>query len=185
MDDLLEIGTIVAAQGLQGQVRVLSESDFPERFEKPGKRWLKSSTNDTIKEIELISGRYIPGKNIYVVSIEGITTRESAEALKGCKLLVDKNDRPRLKKDEYHVDDLVGLEVYHQLTGEKLGVVTNIYWAGNDVLEVRLNSANEETEGKKSKTALVPFVKEIVPVVNLEAGRIEIDPPSGLMEING
>ncbi|MBR8829817.1 MAG: Ribosome maturation factor RimM [Chroococcopsis gigantea SAG 12.99] len=185
MEDLLEVGTIVAPQGMQGQVRVLSESDFPERFEKPGKRWLKSPVDGSIQEIQLVSGRYIPGGKLYVVTLDGVDTRDSAEALKGYKLLVDKSDRPRLKKDEYHVEDLINLEVYHELTGEKIGVVTNIFWAGNDLLEVSLNADGQPAEEKPNKKILVPFVKEIVPVVNLETKRVAINPPPGLMEING
>jgi 16S rRNA processing protein RimM len=177
IEDWIEIGTIVAPQGLRGEVRVQSVSDFPERFEKTGIRGLQAPDGGEIRAIELLKGRYIPGKNIYVVQLSGIDDRAAADAIRGYKLHADKSDRPRLETDEYHVSDLVNLEVYHHRTGEKIGCVVDILWAGNDVLEVRLEGA--APAGK----VLIPFVKDIVPVVELSLGRIEIDPPAGLLEI--
>lgn len=176
MDDWLEIGIIVASQGLKGEVRVSSESDFPERFEKSGKRWLQSPDGKSLQEIQLEKGRYVPGKNLYIVKFQGIDERNQADALRGYKILVAKSDRPHLEADEYHVGDLLELEVYNQLTGELIGTVNDIFVAGNDLLEVKLDRDPE-------KTVLIPFVKEIVPVVNLTAKRLEINPPRGLLEI--
>jgi 16S rRNA processing protein RimM len=206
MSDWLEVGTVVAPQGLKGELRVNSNSDFPERFEEPGKRWLQSPDGSKIEEVELLSGRYIPGKNLYVIQLAGVTHIDEAEALRNYKLLVLKSDRPTLAEDEYHVSDLIDLEVYNSLSGEKIGTVSNIFTAGNDLLEVKLDKQNENIEqdnfqpepqhkdsrrkGKikpkktKIKTILIPFVKEIVPVVDIKKGRIEITPPSGLLEIN-
>lgn len=206
MDDLLEIGTIVAPQGLKGEVRISSISDFPERFEKSGQRWIQSPKGEPPQEMTLIKGRYIPGKeNIYIIQLSGIENREQAENLRGYKLFVTNRDRPILETDEYHVADLIGLEVYHQLTRQKIGFVTDIFWAGNDVLEVQLDKQPVFQEEKpidyskisrvskrhkvkpkthKIATVLIPFVKEIVPVVNLAEKRLEINPPSGLLEIN-
>lgn len=203
-DEWLEIGTIVSPQGLKGELRVNPSTDFPERFEEPGIRWLQRNENMPPEPVELLDGYQIPGKNIYVIQIEGVEDRLAAESLRGCKLLVEKSDRPHLEADEYHVSDLINLEVYHQNTGENLGIVTAILWAGNDVLEVKLHQQNfnekntpdlsnisRKSKRKKYKpkpqkpaTVLIPFVKEIVPVVDLEAGRLEINPPPGLLEIN-
>lgn len=192
-NEWIEIGTIVAPQGLWGELRVSSSSDFPERFEAAGQRWLQSPKGEPPVTVELLSGRGIPGKNIYVVQLKGIEDRKSAEALRGYKLLVLQSDRPQLEADEYHVSELIGLVIYHQLTGEKVGIINNIFFGGNDILEVQLIVAanhaeiqQESSEKKKTKsqTVLIPFVKEIVPVVDLKAGRIEINPPPGLLEIN-
>jgi 16S rRNA processing protein RimM len=205
MDDWLEVGTIVAPQGLKGELRVHPNSDFPERFEEPGRRWLRSPDGIGVKEVELLGGRYIPGKNLYVVQLMGVEDRNSAEELRGYKLLVPKSDRPQLTEDEYHVSDLLDLEVYNQLTGEKIGIISDIFWAGNDLLEVKLErqtfkenieetalselSQDEKKRKNKPKqaratTVLIPFVKEIVPVVDIEGGRMEITPPPGLLEVN-
>jgi 16S rRNA processing protein RimM len=206
MEDWIEIGTIVAPQGIRGELRVNPSSDFPERFEQPGKRWLQSPNQEKVEVVELLGGYQIPGKLLYIVQLEGINDRTQAENLRGYKLLVEKSDRLPLEEDEYHVADLIDLEVYHHVTGEKIGAVSDVFSAGNDLLEVTLNLSNP-TEGenitpdlskinrksklhkfrpKKQKTpkVLIPFVKEIVPIVNLKAGRIEITPPQGLLELN-
>lgn len=188
-ENWLEIGTIVAPQGLEGELRVLSVSDFPERFQKRGIRGIQGSQGGEIREITLLRGRELPGKNVYVIKLEGVENREQAEALRGYKLWANKLEKPRLKADEYHVSELVNLEVYHHLTGEKIGVVVDIFWAGNDILAVQLEAnlppVNKKSPSSDSKaTVLVPFVKEIVPLVDLKAARIEIAPPPGLLEIN-
>ncbi len=179
--ELLEIGEIVATQGLKGEVRVNPSSDFPERFTKKGWRWLQGKNNENLSKIYLLKGYQIPGRNLYVVKFEGVETCNDAEKLRECKLLVEKKDLPNLSEDEYHVSDLINLEVYHQITGENLGIITNLYVAGNDLLEVKLHKQPEGT--KKPITVLIPFVKAIVPVVNLEQKRIEINPPEGLLEL--
>lgn len=194
-DDWLEIGTIVSPQGLRGEVRVYPNSDFPERFTQPGQRWLQSPNSLQVQTIELLSGRYIPGKNLYVVRLAEVEDRDGAEALRGCKLLVPSRDRPELEADEYHVSELIDLEVYNQLTGENIGVVSDIFWAGSDLLEVKLYKqpkveqalpTSKKRKSKKTKpaTVFIPFVKEIVPVVDIEGRRLEITPPPGLLEVN-
>lgn len=133
-DDWLEIGTIVAPQGLNGELRVYPNSDFPERFEEPGKRFLKRSGETEPQPIELLSGRYLPGKDLYIVKLAGVENREQAEALRDCVLLVPASDRPELAEDEYHVMDLLDLEVFNQLTSELVGVVVDVIPAGNSLL---------------------------------------------------
>lgn len=174
----VEIGKIISAQGLKGEVRVYPDSDFPERFLEPGQRWLLYPGDSIPQPIALQRGRYLNGKGIYVVQFEGVEDRTQAEALVGCKLLVPESDRPPLAEDEFHVLDLVGLPVYDQATQVLIGTVRNVIPAGNDLLEVQRSSA-EETE--PSAPVLIPFVKEIVPVVDLHQRRIEITPPAGLI----
>ncbi|QSJ19558.1 ribosome maturation factor RimM [Nostoc sp. UHCC 0702] len=178
----LEIGKIVASQGLAGELRVYPESDFPERFEVPGKRWLLCPGQTEPQPIELLDGRYLDGKNLYVIKLAGVKNRNQADELRGCKLMVPESDRPELGEDEYHVLDLIGLEVFIQESGELVGVVVDVIAAGNDLLEVKLQPSF--AKDKKQKTVVIPFVKAIAPVVDLETKRIEITPPSGLLEIN-
>lgn len=203
-DDWLEIGKIVSPQGLKGELRIYPNSDFPERFEQPGQRFLKRPGETEPQPIELLSGRYVPGKEIYIVRLAGVENRVQAEALRNCVMLVPASDRPKLGKDEYHVMDLIDLEVFNQLTGEAVGVVVDVIPAGNDLLEVQLHEqpepAPEKPEAplpnriskirkakrqtlKKPATVLIPFVKAIAPVVDLESRRIEITPPPGLLEL--
>lgn len=201
----LEVGTITSPQGLGGELRVYPDSDFPERFTKAGKRWLKHPDTAEITEVQLQSGRSLSGKNLYVIRLEGIKDRNQAEKFRNYKLLVNKSDRPKLSKDEYHVSDLVGLEVYHQETGENIGVVVDLYSAGNDLLKIKLHQQPEtsakpardlskisrRSKRKKYKpkseqpvTVFVPFVKEIVPIVDITQQRLEISPPEGLINIH-
>jgi len=188
-DGWLEIGKIVAPQGLAGEVRVYPNSDFPERFVQPGQRWLLRPGETAPQPIELLGGRYIEGKGLYVVEIAGVEDRSQAEALRGCLLMVPESDRPGLGEDEYHVLDLLGLEVFMQESGESVGTVVDVISAGNDLLEVQLDQDYGDKGDKgdkedKVKKVLIPFVKAIAPVVDLEAKRIEIAPPPGLLELN-
>lgn len=189
-EEWLEIGKIVSPQGLDGEVRVYPNSDFPERFVEPGRRWLLCPGGKEPQPIELLGGRYIEGKGLYVIEIAGVEDRNSAEDLRGCLLMVPESDRPILGEDEYHVLDLIGLEVFMQVSGESVGTVVDVIAAGNDLLQVKLHPLSVDgkedmTKDKGQKTVLIPFVKAIAPVVDLSAKRIEITPPPGLMEING
>lgn len=207
LNQWIEIGVIVSPHGLRGEVKVNSESDFPERFEEPGQRWLLYPNQSIPQPIELLGGYQIPGKNMYVVKLKDINYRDEAEKLRGAQLLVDQKDLPELDEDEYHVSELINLEVYHQQTGENIGFVVDLFTAGHDLLEVQLHQQpitelKPETDltkvSRKSKinkiqkqkakkikplTILIPFVKDIVPIIDLEAQKIYINPPDGLLDL--
>mgnify|MGYP001170889171 CR=1 FL=1 len=86
-DKWMSIGEFVAPQGLKGDIRIKSSSDFPERFTQPGKRWIRKK-NEFPTEIKLIKGTLIPGKSIYVLSLEGVKDRSSAEEIIGWNFLI-------------------------------------------------------------------------------------------------
>ncbi len=169
----MSIGEIVAPQGLKGDIRLKPCSDFPERFTKPGKRWIQK-TNELPTEIILNKGTLIPGKSIYVLSIEGVSNRSSAEEIIGWKLVIPIDSRPNLSNDEYHYFDLVGLEARRGPDKTVIGYVTDLIKGGNDLLEIEL------IEGKK---VLVPFVKEIVPEIEIKEKWLLLNPPPGLLEL--
>jgi len=187
--ELLVVGRVVAAQGLRGELRVNPLSDFPERFTRPGRRWLRPAQGRRgeaalATEVELLSGRQLPGKELFVIRLEGVNDRDSAEALVGQELLVPAADRPKLAKGEFHLLDLVGLEVRllegtddatSQPSGRCIGTVKDLIHAGNDLLEVELSGGGAPL--------WIPFVEAIVPVVELQAGWIGITPPPGLLEL--
>ncbi|MEP0948136.1 MULTISPECIES: ribosome maturation factor RimM [Cyanophyceae] len=182
-EDWVEIGRIVAPQGVKGEVRVYPSSDFPERFLEPGERWLKRPRSLTPETVELVRGRHVDGKGLYVVQIAGVNSRDDAEALRDAVLLVPAGDRPQLDDDEFYVADLVGLRVIVQATGDEIGTVTDIFAAGNDLLEVTYYPAAEKnSQPAKPRKVLVPFVTAIVPVVNLAEKYLEISPPAGLLD---
>ena len=172
-DEWIPVGTLVGAQGLRGELRLNPASDFPERFTEPGPRWLQTKGAE-LKEVELLEGRQLPGKSIYVVRLKGVTSRASAEALVGNTVLVPAADRPELSDGEFHLLDLVGLEARLAGNNDSIGTVSNLISGGNDLLEIKLNNG---------KTVLVPFVEEIVPEVQLEEGWLLLTPPPGLLEL--
>ena len=171
--DLMVVGKFVAVQGLKGEVRVNPRSDFPERFTKPGPRWMRIS-NYKPQQIQLLGGRRLPGKSLYVVRLAGVDSRKVAAGLIGANLLVLSSDRPELSDDEFHFLDLVGLEVRLEPAANPIGHVVDLISGGNDLLEIKL------LEGRK---VLVPLVKAIVPEVHLLQRWILLNPPPGLLEL--
>jgi len=172
-DDWLPVGKVVAVQGLKGELRINPASEFPERFTEPGTRWLKAR-GKAPREIELKSGRQLPGKSVFVVRFEGIDSRDAAEALVGQTLIVPADDRPELEEGEYHLLDLVGLEARLNAEGEAIGTVSDLISGGNELLEIKTQDG---------RTLMVPFVEAIVPEVHLTDGWLLLTPPPGLLEL--
>ena len=139
----MTVGKLVAAHGLRGEIKINPRSDFPERFTQPGKRWLQKTKEHDPYEIELLSGRQLPGKKIFVVRFEGVKSRTEAEVLIGNNLLVPTSHRPKLAKGEFHLLDLVGLEAKLNPNEPAIGKVSDLKNAGNDLLEIQLK------EGRK------------------------------------
>jgi 16S rRNA processing protein RimM len=173
----MEIGSIVGAHGIKGEVKVYPNSDFPERFTKSGERWLWGNGDVEPRLVQLQKGYEIPGRGLYVLQLDGLSDRNQAENLRGSMLILPITDRPKLSPGEYHSQDLIDLPVFHQVTGAQIGIVADIFSAGHEILLVNAPS------GDKTVEVMIPFVKEIVPIVDLTNRRIEILPPPGLLEI--
>jgi len=173
-DDWLMVGKLVGAQGLRGELKVNPASDFPERFTKPGPRWLRSRQGESPTEIRLNSGRQLPGRSLFIVRVDGVNDRAAAEALVGKELLVQGDDRPELEDGEFHLLDLVGLEARLAEGGEIVGTVRDLISGGNDLLEIK------RPDGK---ILLIPFVESIVPEVHLDEGWLLLTPPPGLLDL--
>ena len=147
----LTVGLITSCHGINGQVKVKSPSDFEERFLKPGIRWLQQE-NEPPSKIELISGFRQPGKATFIVKLQGINTRNHAEQLKNFKILVKSNELPPLKKEEFHLLELINLEV-KTLENDELKIickVINLENEKNNLLVIELF--------KNQKKVLIPFV---------------------------
>jgi 16S rRNA processing protein RimM len=110
-----------------------------------------------------------------IVAFEGVFDRSAAEALRDTMLLVDAADIPPSDDpDEFHDTQLMGLRA-DLVDGSSLGEVTDVlHLPHGDVLVVR------RPEGPE---VLVPFVKAIVPAVDVAAGRLVVDPPPGLLDL--
>ena len=175
-NEWLIVGFITSCHGINGQLKVKSLSDFEERFLKPGMRWLQKD-NEPPSEIELISGFKQPGKETFIIKLKGISKRNHAEQLKKFKILVKTDSLPKLKKEEFHLLELINLEV-KTLDNDELkiiGKVINLENEKNNLLVIELF--------KNQKKVLIPFVKEIVPLVDINNNFLIIDPPNGLLEL--
>jgi len=138
-NEWLIVGLITSCHGINGQVKVKSLSDFEERFLKPGMRWLQKE-NEPPSKIELISGFKQPGKETFIVKLKGINTRSNAEQLKKFKILVKTDTLPKLKKEEFHLLELLNLEVKTLENDEfkKIGRVINLENEKNNLLVIEL-----------------------------------------------
>ena len=175
-NDWLIVGLITSSHGINGQVKIKSLSDFEERFLEPGERWLQKD-NEPPSKIELASGFKQPGKETFIVKFQGINSRNEAEKLKKNKILVKTNKLPKLKKGEFHLLELINLEVKtlenHEL--KIIGKVINLENEQNNLLVIELL--------KDQKKVLIPFVKEIVPLVDLKNNYLIVKPPNGLLDL--
>ena len=172
----LVVGLITSCHGINGQVKVKSLSDFEERFLKPGIRWLQKE-NEPPSQIKLKSGYKQPGKEIFIIKLEGVNTRKNAELLKKYKILVKTNKLPELKKEEFHFLELINLQVKILENDELkiIGKVINLENEKNNLLVIELF--------KNQKKVLIPFVEEIVPLVDIRNNFLIIKPPRGLLEL--
>ena len=175
-NEWLVVGLITSCHGIKGQIKVKSLSDFEERFLKPGKRWLQKQ-DELPTKIQLISGYKQPGKENFIIRFQGISNRNDAEKLKKYKILVKSNEIPALKKEEFHLLELINLQVktFQNEELKVIGKVINLENEQNNLLVIELF--------ENQKKVLIPFVNEIVPLVDVKKNFIIINPPEGLLEL--
>lgn len=167
------IGKIAAAHGVKGTMLILPLTDFPNRFlkmkelilEKPGKPRI------TLK-VKSISP-YI-GKSTFFFNAEGIDSMDAAELLKGSYITVAKEERVKLSKNEFWIDDLKGLSAFDFDTQTELGTLEEIMETGsNDVYLIRT------ADGALKP---VPAIASAVRAVDMEAKKIFLTVPEGLWD---
>jgi 16S rRNA processing protein RimM len=157
------VGAIAGAFGVKGEVRLKSFCSVPEDIVHYAPLW----TEDGKRSFSVTLTRPVTGG--LGVRMNGIATKEEADALKGVTLWADRDKLPHLPDDEFYHADLIGLSVY-DTGGVLLGEVRAVHDHGaGDILEVY-------TPGGKA-TLLLPFTRAIVPTVDLTARRIIADPP--------
>jgi 16S rRNA processing protein RimM len=185
----LVVGRIVRPHGIRGEVLVDVRTDEPDERFAVGSAL---TTDATAKRPQPVPAPEAPAEPVRIperltiesvrwhqarllVVFEGVSDRDVAEALRGVLLCVDSADvAPPADPDEFHDHQLVGLTAVTP-AGERLGEVTGVDHApASDLLVLR------RTVGG---TALVPFVKAIVPAVDLANGRVVVDPPAGLLDL--
>lgn len=182
--DLIEIGIFLSPHGLQGELRLQPTTDYPqERLRSKATRWVQAQSKGRFpaekRPINLAGGRpsVYKGHEIWLVRVAGINTPEAASLLRNHRLLMPMTELDMTDDDEFYPWELVGMQVHHQQTHASIGVVKEVYdsTGAHDVLRVQLVSG----EG----SVLIPFVKEIVPVVDRLYRKLQIDPPAGLLDL--
>lgn len=161
------VGRVGKAHGLRGEVTVQTTTDSPEQRFAPGSQLYSQSGRRLT-----VSGRRLQGGN-WVLAFAQVSDRSAAEALRGTELWAElPADQVQDDPDEFQDLVLVGLAVVGT-DGTPLGTVDRIlHLPAQDVLAVT-------TPGGER---LVPFVEELVPEVDLTAGRIVVDPIPGLFD---
>ncbi|MEM5467473.1 ribosome maturation factor RimM [Celeribacter marinus] len=167
-DSMIIVGAIAGSFGVHGDVRIKSFCAVPEDIATYG----TLMSDDGKRSFEIDITRSI--KNGFSARIDGVITKEDADALKGVTLHVSRDALPSLPDDEFYHADLIGLEVC-DTGGTVLGRVADVLNHGaGDLLEVN---------GPTLKASvLLPFTRAHVPTVDLSARRIIADPPEGLFE---
>lgn len=171
-DDLLVVGRIGKPQGIRGEVTVEVRTDDPgERFAE-GARLLTDPADRGPLVVE--TARWQNGR--LMVGFEGVADRNEAEALRGTLLQVDARTLPPPEdEDEFHDHVLRGMTAV-LVGGAPLGTVADVlHLPHGDVLVVaRADNGNE---------VLVPFVKAMVPEVDVASRTLVVDPPEGLLDL--
>jgi 16S rRNA processing protein RimM len=170
-DRLVCIGRVSGAHGMEGAIKVVPLTDAPQHY-----RELRELVLDTAHGLRAVAveTRRDAGSQ-WVLTLKGLAGRSAAEALKGAAVLVPLTERGPLAENEYFTEDLIGCAV-ETLSGEALGSVTGVLEAGAQHL-LQVAGARGEV--------LVPLAEAIVKEVLLERRTIRIDPPPGLLELNG
>ncbi len=168
-----EMGRIVKPHGVMGELKVAPETDDPDRFHALETIHVGPDEDSTssfdIVSVRLQSSRY--GITV-LLKLEGVSTREAAEALGKQRVFASEDDLPPLEEGEFYLSDLIGLSV-ESMEGDPLGTISDIFEGpGQDLLVIRREHGG---------TSMVPLVDEIVPEIDLDEGVLRVNPPDGLL----
>jgi 16S rRNA processing protein RimM len=170
--DLVSIGRVAKAQGRYGEVAIQPFTDVPARFEALERVFIEVPSGSpslyAVEGVRLHKGRPI-------LKLLGVSDIGGAEALAGREIRVPESDLEPLPEDSLYHFQILGMTVLDR-DRSVIGTVEDVLsTGGTDVLVVR-GAAGEE--------ALVPLCREICPVIDPEAGCIELDAPEGLLGLN-
>ena len=158
------MGTIGAAHGIKGEVRIASHTEDPEAIADYG----PLATNRPGLSITIETARL--QKTVLIARLKGVTDRNAAELLNGVELYVERSQLPEIDdEDDFYHTDLIGLDARLD-SGVSIGAVSAIYDHGaGDILEVR--------DPRSGDTFLYPFTKAVVPEIRIADGFLVISPP--------
>lgn len=163
------VGKIVNTQGLQGELRVLSVTDFAEeRFKKGSKLSIFNDKDQFVLEVEVATHR--KQKNFDIVKFKGLYHINDVEKYKGCSLKVAEEDLAELEEDEFYYHEIIGLDVYEK--DVFIGQIKEILQPGaNDVWVVA-------RKGKRD--LLLPYIPPVVLNVDIAGNRVDVELLEGL-----
>jgi len=166
MKDYIKIGKIVNTHGIKGELKVVSHTDYLERFEEID--YLYTEKDDKKRNINSV--RY--AKGMAYLKLEGIEDMTEAETFKNTYVSIDEENVRELPEGRYYIYELEGMDVY-LMNGEKLGVLT----------EVLQNTANDVYEVKdKKKKYYIPALKSVIKEVSVKENKMVIEPLKGLLD---
>lgn len=169
MSSRVEIGKIVAAHGIKGEVRVLPWSDSPDRFSLLNQVFL--CKGEVVRPVHITSAR--PHKNVVVLGLQEVTSVDEAELLKDWTIEIEHEDLLPLTEGRYYIFQLIGLKV-KKVDGTPIGVLTDVLQTGaNDVYVVR---------GPEGRELMIPALKSVVKKVDINNQELLVEPLPGLFD---
>ncbi len=166
-NDYLCIGKIINTRGINGELKVESWCDYPEKFYEI-KKFFLDVNSDPLKITNLRVHKF----NI-LMKIQDINDMSVAKDLCGKKLYAFKDDIT-IDKDSYFIEDLKGCEVFNFKTNHFYGTLKDIFNTGaNDIYSI------VDTSGKEY---LLPIIKGTVCDIDLNNNKIFINPIKGVFD---
>lgn len=159
------IGKIVAPFGLRGEVKMLTLTDFPERF-SVGREVLVRQADGELRPFRISESR--PYKDGMIMAFEGISSKFAAEELRGMQIVISEDEVGTLSEGSYYLFQLLGLAVITE-DGRELGVI-------EDVLQSGANDVYVTDAG-----ILIPGIRDVVKKIDLEGKQMVIWPMPGLL----
>jgi 16S rRNA processing protein RimM len=166
------VGRVAKAHGISGELAVDVRTDSPETRFALGSVLTAKLRDGTSRNLTVAAARNHSGR--LLVRFEEVLTRDVAETLRGTVLLGSTDDLPPTgDPDEFYDHELEGLTA-ELADGTRIGTVLEIlHGLGGELLVVKRENGDE---------TLVPFVREIVPTVDIAGKRVVLDPPEGLLD---
>ena len=168
MKEKLEVGQIVNTFGIKGFVKIYPFVNDINRFDDLKKIYVKTKNQENELEIEEVKYQ----KNMVLIKFKGIETPEDANKLRNAYVLIDRKDAIPLEEGEFFIADLLGLPVFLD-TGEKLGVLDDIYNTGSSDIYVVKNELG--------KQYLLPYIDDVIKKIDLENSKIIVHLIEGLI----
>jgi 16S rRNA processing protein RimM len=171
-DDMVLVGFVARTHGNRGEVILKSETHFPEDRFRVGAALYGRRGPGPVETLTVTAVRFQQGRPI--IGVAGIGSISEAERLTGYELRVPESQQAELPEGTYYHHQLIGCEVITQ-SGDAVGRVADVQGEG-EASRLVVRSARGEV--------LIPLVQAMCDV-DVAAKRIVVDPPAGLLEVNG